>query len=117
MRKYTSKFLLSVLALAFMVLTTNQSVIGQVTSGQKVKISGLITARNGASLIVKTAEGENVVVNIADYTAVKVKKGPLGVKRDSMAVTSLIPGLKVDVDGLGNDKGQVDAKSIEFSSS
>jgi|SRR5262245_2601430 len=115
MRKYAINFLFSTLALACIVFTTSRGAVGQVPSGQKVKIQGLITSRTGDTLTVRTKENNNVVVNLSDGTSIKAKKGVLGVRRDSMAVTALIPGLKVDVEGVGNDKGQVDAQTIEFS--
>jgi len=115
MRKYAINILFSILALACIVFTTSRGAVGQVPSGQKVKIQGLITSRTGDTLTLRTKESNNVVVNLSDGTTIKAKKGVLGVRRDSMAVTALIPGLKVDVEGVGNDKGQVDAQSIEFS--
>ncbi len=117
MRKYAIKYLFIALALVFMVLTANHGAIGQVPTGQKVKIQGLITSRTGETLTVRTKESNKVVVNLSDGTTIKAKKGKLGIRRDSMAVTALIPGLKVDIEGVGNDKGQVDAMSVEFSTS
>jgi OmpA-OmpF porin, OOP family len=115
MRKHSSNLFYSAIAAALIIFTATQSSFGQVTSGEKAKIHGLITARTGEAVTVKTADKGDVVVNITDNTTIKAKKGVLGVRRDNMAVTALIPGLKVDVEGTGNDKGQIDAKSIDFS--
>ncbi len=114
MRKNTSKFLFGALAIALMVIATSQGAFAQsISSGQKVKLQGLIIARAGEILTMRTADNSNVVVNLTDNTSVKEKHELI--RRKNMAVTALIPGLKIEVHGVGNDKGQVDATSVEFS--
>jgi outer membrane protein OmpA-like peptidoglycan-associated protein len=65
--------------------------------------------------MVKTTPGQtNVVVVLTDTTTVAIPKGLLGRRKTEQAVTALIPGLRIQVQGTGNDT-RVVAKSIMFS--
>jgi OmpA-OmpF porin, OOP family len=89
---------------------------GQSTAaGQETKVQGLITARNGADMTIRTATGSNVVVLLTDATKVDEKEGKvLHLRKKEMAVVALVPGLKVDVQAVGTGKS-LDAKSVTFS--
>ena len=116
MRKNASKFFYGALAIALMVIATSQNTVAQsITNGQKVKLKGLIIGRTGENLTMRTAESGNVVVNITDNTKVEAKKGKLGIRKESQAITALMPGLKLEVEGIGNEKGEVVATDIKFS--
>jgi outer membrane protein OmpA-like peptidoglycan-associated protein len=72
----------------------------------------MIISRTGETLIVKTKEGKVTVV-LDDDTKTRDKKGLLGMRKEQMSNTVLIPGLKVDVDGVpGAHFGQIVAKTI-----
>jgi OmpA-OmpF porin, OOP family len=79
-------------------------------SGDKAKVKGMIISRTGETLIVKTSEG-NVTVILADDTRTKDNVGLFGWGRKEMSSVVLIPGVKVEVDGVSNDRG-VAAKTI-----
>jgi outer membrane protein OmpA-like peptidoglycan-associated protein len=79
-------------------------------SGDKAKVKGMIIARAGETLIVKTSEG-NVTVVLADDTRTKDNTGLFGLDRAELSSVVLIPGLKVSVDGVSNERG-VAAKTI-----
>jgi OmpA-OmpF porin, OOP family len=80
--------------------------------GDKAKIKGLITARTGDTIVLKTTDG-TVTVTLDDDTKVQQPKG-LGVRKTTMSAAVLIPGLKVSVDGTSQDATHVLAKSITF---
>lgn len=80
--------------------------------GEKTKIKGLITARTGDTIVMKTTDG-SVTVTLDDDTKVQQPKG-LGVRKTQMSAAVLIPGLKVSVDGTSQDATHVLAKSITF---
>jgi OOP family OmpA-OmpF porin len=80
--------------------------------GDKAKIKGLITARTGDTIVLKTTDG-TVTVTLDDDTKVQQPKG-LGVRKTTMSAAVLIPGLKVSVDGTSQDATHVVAKSITF---
>jgi OmpA-OmpF porin, OOP family len=81
--------------------------------GDKTKVKGLITARTGDTIILKTTDGTSVTVTLDDDTKVQQPKG-LGVRKKQMSAAALIPGLKVSVDGTSQDATHVLAKSITF---
>jgi OOP family OmpA-OmpF porin len=81
--------------------------------GDKTKVKGLITARTGDTIILKTTDGSSVTVTLDDDTKVQQPKG-LGVRKKQMSAAVLIPGLKVSVDGTSQDATHVLAKSITF---
>ena len=83
------------------------------SQSDKVKIKGLITQRNGDSLVVKTFDGANVAVVLTDDTKVQKPKG-LGLRRTQMSAAILIPGLKVEVNGTGDAQTKVMATSINY---
>ena len=83
---------------------------------QETKLQGLITARNGAEMTVRTATGD-FVVTLTDSTEVKEKEGRLGLRKKDAAVMGLIPGLKVDVHGTTAASGGLTATSVTFSAS
>jgi OmpA-OmpF porin, OOP family len=79
----------------------------------KTKIKGLITARTGDTIVLKTTDGSSVTVMLDDDTKVQQPKG-LGMRKKQISAAVLIPGLKVSVDGTSKDSTHVLAKSITF---
>ena len=78
------------------------------------KVDGVIAGRSGANMMVRTATG-TTTVTLNNSTKVEEKKGALKLKHSSMAMTSLIPGLKVEVDGTPGPSNTVVATSVKFS--
>ena len=81
--------------------------------GEKTKVKGLITARTGDTIVLKTTDGSTMTVTLDDDTKVQQPKG-LGIRKKQMSAAVLIPGLKVSVDGTSQDATHVLAKSITF---
>jgi OOP family OmpA-OmpF porin len=81
--------------------------------GEKTKVKGLITARTGDTIVLKTTDGSKMTVTLDDDTKVQQPKG-LGIRKKPMSAAVLIPGLKVSVDGTSQDATHVLAKSITF---
>ena len=75
------------------------------------KVEGVIISRTSETLIVNGPDGKVTVV-LADDTKTKDNKGLLGLRKQYMANTVLIPGLKVKVDGKSDGEGRVIAKTI-----
>ncbi len=89
------------------------AVLSAYAQGEKTKIKGLITARTGDLIVLKTADGSTMTVTLDDDTKVQQPKG-LGIRKKQMSAAVLIPGLKVSVDGTSQDATHVLAKSITF---
>ncbi|WP_428627921.1 OmpA family protein [Sphingopyxis sp.] len=88
----------------------------QMTKGPEVE--GIIAARSDGRIQVRTADGTNTTIAIADYTKIKSKGGFLGLNSDKLVAASLLNGLPVKVDTLQWDGGlvasQVDLKSKDL---
>ena len=80
-------------------------------AGDKAKVKGMITARTGETLIVKSGN-ETTTVVLTDDTKTKDDKGLFGLDKSYMSNVVLIPGLKVKIDGTSDDQGRVVAKTI-----
>jgi OmpA-OmpF porin, OOP family len=86
-----------------------------VSNGEQVKTKGLITSRDGETLTLRTLETGNLTVVLTDTTKVVQPKGLLKVRKQDMGVTALMPGLKIQVEGIGDAQNRVVATTIKFS--
>jgi OmpA-OmpF porin, OOP family len=100
-----------VIEASVMLLIFVASVSAFGASGEKLKVKGMITSRTGETLIVKSAEG-NVTVVLTDNTVTKDDKGLFGLDKQQMSDVVLIPGLKVDIDGMSDDQSRIVARTI-----
>jgi len=98
-----------VTSLVAVCLLACASLVG--ASDDKAKVKGMIISRTGETLTVKTSSG-NVTVVLTAETKTKDNKGLIGMRKEYMADTVLIPGLKVDVDGVSDAQGRIVAKTI-----
>lgn len=87
-----------------------------ISNGQKAKIKGIITRRDADTFTVADdATGAETVVMLTDRSSVRSKGGFLRSGKD-YDVTSLLRGLRVEVEGRGNPNGQLVADKIRFDS-
>ena len=75
------------------------------------EVKGMIISRSGDTLAVKSAAGTTTVVLTAETTT-KDDRGMLGMEKEHLSDTVLIPGLKVLVEGTPDAQGRVVAKTI-----
>jgi OmpA-OmpF porin, OOP family len=75
------------------------------------KVKGMITARTGETLIVKSGDTTTTVV-LTEDTTTRDDKGLFGLDKQQMSDVVLMPGLKVEVDGTPDDAGRFTAKTI-----
>ena len=93
---------------------SNASKVRTVTDGQKIKIEGIVTARNDNTFSLRELAGTETSVLLTDTTNIKtVRKGLFRQDRSSGA-SDILRGLRLKVEGKGNSDGQVVAKSIRF---
>lgn len=102
----------SLIASTVLVLLTSPG-FAQVTSGQSFETKGLILTRDGESMTIDSPNHGKQVVVINEETKVLTPKGIF--RHNNMEVTSLVPGLEVEVKGVGDANGQIVAQRIEFS--
>jgi outer membrane protein OmpA-like peptidoglycan-associated protein len=81
---------------------------------QNVKVQGLIKGRSGATMTLQTSDTPQLVVLLTDATQVKQVQGVLKARRKEMAMSALIPGLAVQVQGSYNAQNQLVADSVTF---
>ncbi|HEX5603467.1 MAG TPA: OmpA family protein [Pyrinomonadaceae bacterium] len=93
--------------------TTNPAGSRTVTSGQKMKLKGVVTRRDSDTFTVRDMNGVDTVVRLSDRTSVKTKGGFLR-GGTNFAQTSILRGLNVEVEGRGNGQGELDADKIRF---
>lgn len=81
---------------------------------KKAKVTGIIQSRNGDLVNVQLKKtGATAIVNLTDGTKVERKKD-FRLRRADMDVTAMVPGLTIEVEGVGNANGQLDASKIVF---
>jgi outer membrane protein OmpA-like peptidoglycan-associated protein len=97
----------TVLAALMIVLAGNGVMQGQT-------VQGVINGRSGATMTLQTADTPKLLVLLTPTTEVDEVQGVLKARKKQMAMTSLIPGLPVQVDGTTNDQGQLVATSVKF---
>jgi OmpA-OmpF porin, OOP family len=83
-------------------------------AGQNVKVEGLINARNGDQMILKTSDSPHLVVLLTDNTDVAQVQGLLKARKKEMSMAALIPGLPVRVEGTYNGQNQLVANTVRF---
>ena len=108
MERSKAWFYLGALALATVAVAP-----APVSAQKPTKINGVIADRSGANMIVRTATG-TTTVTLNNATKVEEKKGALKLKHSSMAATSLIPGLKVEVEGTPGPSNSLIATNVKF---
>ncbi|HEX5709569.1 MAG TPA: OmpA family protein [Pyrinomonadaceae bacterium] len=89
-----------------------------VASGQKMKVKGIVTRRDfdQNTIIVRDQNGVDTVVQLADTTRVRQKGGFFGGGKN-YAITNILRGLRVEVEGRGDTGGNLAATKVEFSES
>ena len=90
--------------------------IRNIASGEKVKLKGRIVRRDADTFSVRDNQDMEVIVRLDDQTSVKSKGGFLRSGKN-YGVTSLLRGLNVEVEGRGNQEGQLVADKVRFDSS
>jgi outer membrane protein OmpA-like peptidoglycan-associated protein len=82
------------------------------TSGEKSKVQGVIVAHQGDMLKVRGDDDSIGTVDLTNTTKIELKKG-FG-RHTTMNMDSLVPGLRVEVQGKGNEKGDLVAEKVTF---
>jgi outer membrane protein OmpA-like peptidoglycan-associated protein len=83
------------------------------TAGQQVKVQGVIVSHDGDMIKIRTSDDSIGAIDLTNTTKIQLKKGIFGHK-SAMDATALIPGLQVEAQGKGNEKGELVADRILF---
>lgn len=87
------KRLMAVVAMLTMLVATSY---GGAALAQEGRLNGTITANDGTTMVVRTAEGDMPVV-LTPQTAIRGTSGMLGIRGEDHPPSDLIPGLIVQV--------------------
>src|SRR6266516_2588786 len=100
-------------SVAFSQSPTSSSNARTVTSGQKMKIKGVVTRRDADTFTVRDLNSVDTVVRLDDRTSVKSNGGFLR-SGNNFAQTNILRGLNLEVEGRGNGSGELVAEKIRF---
>jgi OOP family OmpA-OmpF porin len=109
-----SKFRVGRITSLVMLFIAGLASSSPIVAAQSTKLEGLINARDGDTMIVRSPNSSNVTVLLTDSTEVGQIQGVFKARRKQMSMAALIPGLAVRVEGTFNDKQQLVAKSVAF---
>lgn len=88
--------------------------VRSIGNGLETKVKGVIQARDGDKIRLREPDNALVTIQVTDATKIALKHGMFGMSRTGMEATSLVPGLRLDAEGKGNDKGELVAAKISF---
>jgi OmpA-OmpF porin, OOP family len=77
-------------------------------------VQGVINGRSGATMTLQTPDAPKLTVLLTPTTQVDEVEGIFKGRKKEMALTSLIPGLPVQVTGSTNAQGQLVADTVKF---
>jgi OOP family OmpA-OmpF porin len=90
------------------------ALMSPIAAAQSVKVEGIVKARNGDTMIIKSSGSPDLTVLLTDDTKVGQIQGVFQARRKDMSMAALIPGLQVKVEGTYDDQKQLVAKSVAF---
>ena len=122
MRFSLNKWKAPIFCAALMVLSGNAlfadaPAVRKIAAGEKIKIKGTILSRTGDVIMVKEKKsGDLMRVNLFEDTKIERNAAKfLFARHPRMDMTAMVPGLAIDVEGVGNADGHLDANKITFS--
>jgi OmpA-OmpF porin, OOP family len=83
------------------------------TAGQQVKVQGVIISRDGQMIKLRSDDDSVGTIDLTEDTKIQLKHGIFS-RKSAMNTDSLIPGLRVEAQGKGNDKGELVAERVIF---
>src|SRR5882672_3603528 len=93
--------------------TTSTGNSRTVSSGEKMKLKGVVIRRDSDSFLLRDANGVDTTVKMSDATSVKANGGFLksGAK---YGPATILRGLNLEVEGRGGSAGELVAEKIRF---
>lgn len=87
-----------------------------VVSGQKLKVKGVVVAKDTDKFVVRDLTGVDTSVMITPTTSIKTKGGFFG-GGDTVATNGIVRGLNLEVEGRGDNSGNLVASKVRFEKS
>jgi outer membrane protein OmpA-like peptidoglycan-associated protein len=82
------------------------------TAGQQTKVQGVIVAHDGDMLKIRTSDDSIGVIDLTKTTKIQLRKS-FG-RKTEMDAAALVPGLNVEAQGKGSEKGELVADRVSF---
>lgn len=82
-------------------------------AGEKTKVEGVIISHDGNTIKLRTEDDSVGTIDLTDTTKVQLKHGLFGQKK-AMDAKQLVPGLRIQAEGKGDDKGDLVADRLVF---
>jgi len=109
MTRDTSIRIVSITTRLFVFIALASTIISAQT-----KLEGVIKGRNGAQIILQTADSPKLIVLLTDSTDVAQFQGALKARTKRMSMAALVPGLPIKVEGTYDADNQLVATKIRF---
>src|SRR5437762_10853722 len=93
---------------------TDASRARSVSSGEKMRIKGVVTRRDADTFTVRDVNGVDTVVRLSDRTSVK-SSGAFLRSGTNYGQTNILRGLNLEVEGRGGSNGELNAEKIRLS--
>jgi len=84
-----------------------------VSSGEKMKIKGVVVKRDADTFVVRDLTGNDTVVRLTNTTSVKTNGGFMR-SGSNYAQTNILRGLNLEVEGRGGSSGELVAERVRF---
>src|SRR5438445_10048109 len=84
-----------------------------VTSGEKMKLKGVVVRRDADTFTVRDLTGNDTIVRLTDRTSVKSSGGFLR-SGTNYGQTNILRGLNLEVEGRGGSNGELVAERVRF---
>ncbi len=95
------------------VLAQTDNQTRTVAPGQKMKLKGVIVAKDTDKIVVRDATGVDTNVTLASNTSIRTKGGFLR-SGENVPTAQLVRGLNLEVEGTGDSAGNLIAKQVRF---
>src|SRR5438045_7638124 len=96
---------------------TDASRARSVSSGEKMKLKGVVVRRDADTFTVRDINGVDTVVRLTDRTSVKSNAASFLSRGTNYGQTNILRGLNLEVDGRGGSNGELNAGKIRFNES
>src|SRR5581483_9875595 len=84
------------------------------SADEQAKVQGVIISRDGQTIKLRTDDDSVGTIDITNDTKIQLKKGGLFHRTSAMDAAALVPGLRIEADGKGNEKGELVATKVQF---
>src|SRR5258708_5389584 len=85
-----------------------------VSSGEKMKIKGVVVKRDADTFTVRDLTGNDTIVRLTDKTSVKTNKPNFLRGGTNYGTTNILRGLNLEVEGRGGSSGELVADKVRF---